>query len=366
VWLLPAYHAKQPEWSAMSQSFKDRHVTDAERLWLEAVYREDHFDVKTTKVKLRERLPRGFDPKKIDTRFLLNGKILTALGIWIIDPQSPILDAIERIIVAVRTMILADPNIETITAQQLSVQLKLPETTVRTALERLSDFGGFYSSAGGRADLPGYSSIHLNGDNAYDAYLAFDNIESLLQQYYERHVETPQYDVDSVSLDALAATLSNQARQPTDYHYLPQTPMLQHPIRKGTAFVLMPIDPDKAQLEDVYETIKQVCSLFDIRAYRADEIQHQDRITDRILLEIATCELLIADLSYERPNVYYEIGYAHALQKRPILYRLHGTRLHFDLSVHNVPEYKNITELRNLLTKRLEAVLGRNAPAASL
>jgi nucleoside 2-deoxyribosyltransferase len=100
-----------------------------------------------------------------------------------------------------------------------------------------------------------------------------------------------------------------------------------------------------------------------VQANRADEIEHQDRITDLILSEIERCEMVIADLSYERPNVYYEIGYAHALKRRPILYRRTGTKLHFDLSVHNVPEYRNLTELRSLLSRRLESVLGR--PPAS-
>ncbi|MBW2001787.1 MAG: hypothetical protein JRI30_04645 [Deltaproteobacteria bacterium] len=127
------------------------------------------------------------------------------------------------------------------------------------------------------------------------------------------------------------------------------------------AFVLMAMDPDNAELEDIYHAIKDVCVSFDIEAYRADEIEHQDRITDRILYEIKTCEFLIADVTHERPNVYYEIGYAHAINKRPILYRKKGTKLHFDLSVHNIPEYRNATELRDMLTKRLEAILGRTA-----
>ncbi len=122
---------------------------------------------------------------------------------------------------------------------------------------------------------------------------------------------------------------------------------------------MMPIDKKKPENEDVYGAYKDCFSKFGVKAVRADEIEHDDVITKRIIEEIKTSEFLVGDLTDERPSVYYEIGYAHSLGRRVILYRKAGTSIHFDLAAYNCPEYKNITELKSILMKRLEEATNR-------
>lgn len=181
------------------------------------------------------------------------------------------------------------------------------------------------------------------------------------------HEETPFRDPSLAARrfhQALARTLDlTDLLLPTDAAELAQSGTANY--RPNTAFVIMAIDDSKPELEDVNTGIKEVFKEFGIEAIAANDIEHEEVITDRILAEIETSEFLIADLTHERPNVYYEIGHAHARNKRVILVRKKGTKLHFDVAHRNCPEFDNLTGLKTLLRKRLEAITNRKNPTGA-
>jgi hypothetical protein len=93
------------------------------------------------------------------------------------------------------------------------------------------------------------------------------------------------------------------------------------PIRKGVAFVVMAMTAENAELEDVLDAIKEAAVTCNVVATRIDDLQSNERITDRVLDSIIQAEFVIVDLTYARPNVYYEAGYAQAMKKHQFTWR---------------------------------------------
>jgi nucleoside 2-deoxyribosyltransferase len=118
-------------------------------------------------------------------------------------------------------------------------------------------------------------------------------------------------------------------------------------------FVLMPFTSD---FDDIYQLgIKATCGELDIYCERVDEQIFQESILDRIYNQIAKADLIIADMSGKNPNVFYEVGYAHALGKNVILLTKEAKDIPFDLEHYPHIIYDNkIVNLKNELKKRLK------------
>lgn len=62
----------------------------------------------------------------------------------------------------------------------------------------------------------------------------------------------------------------------------------------------------------------------------------------------------------KKPNVFYEVGYAHAKEKEVVLLTQKSKDIPFDLKGHNHIVYENsIDKLRQRLESRLKAIISK-------
>jgi nucleoside 2-deoxyribosyltransferase len=102
---------------------------------------------------------------------------------------------------------------------------------------------------------------------------------------------------------------------------------------------------------------------------RVDRVLHNDRIDHRIRLEIERADVVVADLTYARPSVYWEAGFAE--RKVPVVYTCRADHLstkarrsddaltvHFDLRNANIVTWRGTGSqtFQRQLKKRLRFV----------
>src|SRR4028118_1191452 len=117
------------------------------------------------------------------------------------------------------------------------------------------------------------------------------------------------------------------------------------------AFVLMPFSDS---FRDTYlRGIKPACTEAGYYCERLDEQIFEESMLERVYNQIVKADLVVADMSERNPNVFYEVGYSHALRKRVILLTRHPDDIPFDLKHHFHIVYSDgITELKSKLRSR--------------
>ena len=136
----------------------------------------------------------------------------------------------------------------------------------------------------------------------------------------------------------------------------------QSSIRRATTsgcFVLMPF---AAEFSPIYDDhIAPLCATLGIPALRADGIFSNRPIMEDIRSSVSSAEVIIADLTNDNPNVFYEVGICHALGKQVILIS-QSPNIPFDLRHVRCIIYKytppGMREFERNLMATLRAVLG--------
>lgn len=122
-------------------------------------------------------------------------------------------------------------------------------------------------------------------------------------------------------------------------------------LEKDLVFFLTPFHEDQL---DTYNTVHKLCTSLGLRFKRGDEVYlEKQTILTHILENMIKSRLIIANIDGRNPNVYYELGIAHALDKPTILIAQDINNVPFDLKSQYIILYKDQSDLANKLQKAL-------------
>ena len=129
--------------------------------------------------------------------------------------------------------------------------------------------------------------------------------------------------------------------------------------KSDQAFVAMWFKPDHPYLSGAYENgFKPALEETGYKPIRMDWEEHNEKICDMIIAEIRKSGLLVADVTGQRHNVYFEAGFAMGLGI-PVIWTCHETdikNLPFDTRQYNHIVWSGSEDLKERLIKRIEAM----------
>jgi hypothetical protein len=133
----------------------------------------------------------------------------------------------------------------------------------------------------------------------------------------------------------------------------------RQPGDKRPAFVAMPYRPKWSK--PVEQTIQAAASQSNFAVEVSRNSEKPGLITNQIWNEIRKAEVVIADITEENPNVFYELGFAHALGKEVIMLSQSVLKRPFDISTARLLHYRidDLTGLGNRLARALSSVSPR-------
>ena len=115
--------------------------------------------------------------------------------------------------------------------------------------------------------------------------------------------------------------------------------------KKKTCFIISPIGEIESDIRKRSDTllkyiIKPILKTLNYDSCRADYIADPGIITNQIINNVISSDLIIADLTDHNPNVFYELAIRHAQQKPYIQMIQEGEIIPFDVSATRTISYR--------------------------
>jgi hypothetical protein len=121
--------------------------------------------------------------------------------------------------------------------------------------------------------------------------------------------------------------------------------------------VLTPFSEDERR---AFEIIQKTCTEAGFKCIRGDEEYTPSDILSHIVRLIVKARIVIANVTSRNPNVFYELGVAHAMGKQTILVS-ESSEVPFDIAGLRIVFWTNPAELRTRLTETLLRTISATA-----
>jgi len=128
---------------------------------------------------------------------------------------------------------------------------------------------------------------------------------------------------------------------------------------KKTCFVICPIDEEGSEIRKWSDKIlnfiiQPAADSAGYKVIRSDKITSPGMISTQIISHLKDSDVVIADLSYSNPNVFYEYAIRHITKKPYIQLMKANQKLPFDIASNRTIKIDTDVEIANIAKKELE------------
>ena len=189
--------------------------------------------------------------------------------------------------------------------------------------------------------------VRMEEMRRYFEDMVYEKVDRLTKDRYRWE------DINHLVLDSARADRNWVGNKKSDFvHSLGVNPS-EVPIIPNTAFILTPFH---SRFDRSFEIIVNACRSVGLSAFRGDEEHINASILPYVINKIISSSIIIANIDGRNPNVFYELGIAHALNKDVIIVSSSLKDVPFDLQSQKIVLWKTEGDLISGLSNAMARI----------